>query len=151
MFKWISGYMETFYLMRSRANRDCLRASIAQAERGEVTKITIPHGKASLYLGMLSSTEIDFESNSAYVRLHRCTVAKTDRYDEQTNIDICAEGKVVGVEIFDFISCLLAPTSAGSDIEDWHTEVEESVLAARSFVLQNLMKSGLDESRPIHK
>lgn len=151
MFKWISEYLETLYLMSTKANREHIRKSIEQVDRGEVTKFVINKRSVSFYLEMLIGTEIDFESNCAYVRVHRCEIAKTIPYDEVTNVDMCDEGKIVGVEILNFISCLSASSCARADFEERQTDLDEAVLAARSFVLQDLMKSGLTDSRPIHK
>lgn len=151
MIKWLSGYFETLFLMSSRANRKHIRESMEQADRGEVTSFINRKGGVSLYVNMLIGTEVDFESNCAYVRIHECQVTESKEYDEDTVVDLCVDGEVIGVEILNFRSTLSAPTCAGADVEEWHTDIEVAVFAARSFVLQNLMKSGLYDSRPIHK
>jgi uncharacterized protein YuzE len=100
---------------------------------------------------MMNSTEIDFEANCAYVRLHECKVDKVIEFNINTYVDIGSDGDVVGVEIIDLKSVLNAPLIAGADVDDSHSEIEETVLVSRSFVLQDLMKSGLYDHRPIHK
>lgn len=151
MYKWISGYLETLYLMRSRENRKRLRESILQVKRGETTAFILRNGNALMCLRMLIGTELDLEANCAYVRIHECGITETLRFDEETNLDFCSDGEIVGVEILDLKACLSAPTCAGTDVEESHSKVEEAVLLARSFVLQDLMKSGLYDHRPIHK
>ena len=137
--------------MRSKANRHNLRESMAQADRGETTSFSAPRGNIGKYLYMLTETSIDLEYQLAYVRVHDCKFDKTIEYDLETYVDLCSDGEVIGVEILNFKGVLSAPLSAGADVEEWHTDVDEAVLAARSFVLQDLMKSGLDDHRPIHK
>ena len=151
MFKWISSYVETCYLMRSKANREHIRESIAQADRGETRGFSAPRGNIGKYLHMLTGTEIDLEFQLAYVRVHDCKFEKTIEYEHLTYVDLCADGEVIGVEILNFKSVLSSPLSAGADVEEWHSDVDEAVLAARSFVLQDLMKSGLYDHGPIHK
>jgi uncharacterized protein YuzE len=137
--------------MRTKANREHIRESMAQADRGETTGFRAFPGKIGKYLYMMTGTEIDLESQLAYVRVHDCKVEKTIEYDLQTFVDVCVDGEAVGVEILGFKSVLSAPLLAGEDLEEWHSDIDESVLAARSFVLQDLMKMGLYDHRPIHK
>jgi uncharacterized protein YuzE len=151
MFKWILGYIETLYLMKTKANRHHLREAMAQADRGETTGFSAARGNVGKYLFMMTGTEIDLEFQSAYVRVHDCKFDKTIEYEHLTYVDLCVDGQAIGVEILNFKSVLSAPLSAGSDVEVWHSNIDEAVLAARSFVLQDLMKSGLYDHRPIHK
>ena len=151
MFKWISGSLETLYLMRLVENRKRLRESISQAKRGKTTAFILRNVNALMCLRMIIGTEIDLHANCAYVRLHECEISETLRFDEETNLDLCADGEIVGVEVLDFKSCLSAPNCAGADVEESHTKIEKAVLLARSFVLQDLMKSSLYDHRPIHK
>jgi uncharacterized protein YuzE len=137
--------------MRTKANREHIRESMAQADRGETTGFSAHRGNIEKYLHMLTGTEIDLEYQLAYVRVHDCKVEKTIEYEFQTYVDVCADGEAVGVEILGFKSVLSAPIYAGADVEEWHSVIDEAVLAARSFVLQDLMKCGLYEHRPIHK
>ena len=88
-------------------------------------------------------TEIDLEYQLAYFRVHDCKINKTIEYELETYVDLCVDGEVIGVEILNFKSVLSAPLYAGADVEEWHSDIDEAVLAARSFVLQVLMKSGL--------
>jgi uncharacterized protein YuzE len=150
MFKWISGYLETLYLMSRKSNREHLRKSISQMERGETTSFRIRNRDALWYIKMLNGTEIDLEANCAYVRIHECKVDKTIEFEIDNYVDICSDGEVVGVEIIDLKSVLSAPLSAGADVEEWHSDIEEAVLVSRSLVLQDLMKSGIYDHRPIH-
>ncbi len=151
MFKWISEYLETLFLLSTKSNREHLRQAKSQVERGETTSFKIQNGKLLKYANMMNSTKIDLEANCAYVQLHECTVDKVIEYSIHTYVDICSEGDVVGVEIIDVISVLSAPLIAGADVEEWHSDIEEAVLVSRSLVLQDLMKSGIYEHRPIHK
>ena len=100
---------------------------------------------------MLNGTEIDLKANCAYVRIHECKVDKTIEFEIDNYVDICSDGEVVGVEIIDLISVLSAPLIAGADVEEWRSYIEEAVLVSRSLVLQDLMKSGIYDHRPIHK
>jgi hypothetical protein len=151
MFKWISGYIETFYLMRTKANRDHIRESMAQANRGETTGFSATRGNIGKYLYMLTGTSIDLEFQLAYVRVHDCKVSRTIEYEPGTHVDLCLDGEAIGVKILNFKSVLSAPLHAGADVEEWHSEIDEAVLAARSLVLQDLMKAGLYDHRPIYK
>lgn len=137
--------------MSRKSNREHVRKSISQMERGETTSFRIRNRDALWYIKMLNGTEIDLEANCAYVRIHECKVDKTIEFEIDNYVDICSDGEVVGVEIIDLKSVLSAPLSAGADVEGWHSDIEEAVLVSRSLVLQDLMKAGIYNHRPIHK